>query len=64
MGTIIAAPTAWTARPPIITGRDGATAQMAEPRVKAATPSSRKRLRPKWSASRPMGTSRTANAIA
>jgi len=63
-GTITAAPRACRARAVTSTGRLGDAAHSAEAAVKAATPPSRNRRRPKWSASRPAGTRKAANTIA
>ena len=47
VGTIMAAPMAWTARAPTSRPRVGAAPQAAEASVKMATPASRNRRRPK-----------------
>ena len=64
VGTTSAAPTACTARAATSTPSVGAAAHAAEARVNTSTPMSRNRRRPKWSASRPAGTSSAAKMIA
>src|ERR1700722_446951 len=64
VGTIIAAPTAWIARPAMSIANVGASAQISDARVNTTTPASRMFLRPRRSATRPAGTSIEANTIA
>ena len=57
------APTPWITRKTISHSTDQAVAQSAEPIVKTVRPMMKKRLRPNWSARRPIDTSRTANMM-
>jgi hypothetical protein len=61
VGTMTAAPTACAMRPPTRIGSVGARAHTTDATVKTTVPTSRKRRRPKWSASRPAGISNAAN---
>ena len=57
------APTAWTIRKLISVPTDHEIAHMSDPSVKIVIPMRKNRLRPNWSASRPIDTSRTANVM-
>ena len=62
-GARMPAPTPWIARKAISHSIDHAAAHRAEPTVKTARPITKKRLRPNWSASRPIDTSRIAKTM-
>ena len=62
-GARMPAPTPWTTRKAISHSTDHATAQSAEPTVNTPRPMTKKRLRPNWSASRPIDTSRIAKVM-
>ena len=62
-GARIPAPTPWTTRKNISHSTDHAAAHRPEPIVKTVSPMMKKRLRPNWSASRPIDTSRIANVM-
>ena len=62
-GARMPAPTPWIARNTISHSTDHAVAHSAEPIVKTVRPMMKKRLRPNWSASRPIETSRIANVM-
>ncbi len=62
-GARMPAPTAWITRNPISASIDDASAHSSEPSVKIVMPIRKKRLRPNWSASLPIDTSRTANMM-
>ena len=57
------APTAWSTLKPMSASMDGDSAHSSEPTVKIDMPMMKKRLRPNWSASRPIDTSSTANMM-
>ena len=57
------APAPWIARNAISHSTDHESAHRPEPIVKTASPITKKRLRPNWSASRPIETSSTANTM-
>ena len=62
-GARIPAPMPWITRKPISHSTDQEIAQRAEPIVNTAIPIMKKRLRPNWSARRPIDTSRMANTM-
>ncbi len=62
-GARMPAPAPWITRNAISHSTDHAAAQSAEPIVNTVRPITKKRLRPNWSASRPIDTSRTANVM-
>ena len=62
-GARMPAPTPWITRKPTSHSTDQAAAQSAEPIVKTVRPMMKKRLRPNWSASRPIDTSRIAKTM-
>ena len=62
-GARMPAPMPWITRKPISHSTDQAIAQSAEPIVKIDSPTMKKRLRPNWSASRPIDTSSTAKVM-
>jgi hypothetical protein len=57
------APTPWITRKTISHSIDQADAHSADPIVNTASPTMKKRLRPFWSASRPIDTSSTAKTM-
>jgi hypothetical protein len=62
-GARMPAPTPCSTRKMISHSIDQAAAHSADPIVKTVRPMMKKRLRPNWSASRPIDTSRTANMM-
>jgi hypothetical protein len=63
IGARMPAPTACTTRKAISAPIDHEIAQSSEPIVKIVIPVMKKRLRPNWSARRPIETSSTANMM-
>ena len=62
-GARMPAPTPWITRKNISHSTDQAAAQRPEPIVNTVSPMMKKRLRPNWSASRPIDTSRIAKVM-
>ena len=62
-GARMPAPMPWITRKPISHSTDQEIAHRAEPIVKTVMPIMKKRLRPNWSARRPIDTSRTAKTM-
>ena len=62
-GARMPAPAPWITLKMTSHSTDQAVAHSADPIVKTVRPMMKKRLRPNWSASRPMDTSRTANTM-
>ena len=62
-GARMPAPTPWITRKAISHSTDQAAAHSAEPIVKTVRPMRKKRLRPNWSARRPIDTSRIAKMM-
>ena len=62
-GARMPAPTPWITRKAISHSTDQAAAQRPDPIVNTVRPIMKKRLRPNWSARRPIDTSRIAKAM-